>query len=77
MTKSANVKPAIHGNAFRQIREQSLHQSLTAFATRAGVDAGQLSRIENGKRNYASYGWLLKVAAGLGEPVDAIARYER
>lgn len=38
------------------------------------MDPGQLSRIENGKRKYASYGWMLKVAGGHGVPVEAIAR---
>jgi transcriptional regulator with XRE-family HTH domain len=60
------------GEIIRRLR-RSRREGLAAFARRVGVDPGQLSRIETGKRKYASYGWLLKVANGLGVPIDAIA----
>jgi transcriptional regulator with XRE-family HTH domain len=66
----------VDGNLIRRIRRESLHESLTAFATRVGVDKGFLSRIERGERTTASYNWLHKVATGLGVPVEAIARFE-
>jgi hypothetical protein len=62
------------GNLIRRLRKQSRRETLTGFAARVGVDAGQLSRIERGLRTYASYGWLHRVAEGLGVPVEAIAR---
>lgn len=61
------------GNLIRRLRKAS-HEGLAAFARRVGVDAGQLSRVERGTRLHASYGWLLKVANGLGVPIEAIAR---
>lgn len=66
----------VDGNLIRRIRRESLHESLTGFAARVGVDAGALSRIENGKRKIASYNWLARVAGGLGVPVEAIGRYD-
>jgi len=50
--------------------------TLTGFAELARVDAGQLSRIENGKRDRASFGWVARVADTLGVPVEAVARDE-
>lgn len=66
----------VDGNLIRRIRRESLHETLPAFAERVGVDKGALSRIERGVRTTASYNWLSRVAAGLGVPVEAIARYE-
>jgi transcriptional regulator with XRE-family HTH domain len=60
------------GALIRRLRKAT-HEGLVAFARRAGVDAGQLSRIERGLRRRASYGWLLRVAEALGVPVEAIA----
>lgn len=67
----ARMRP--DGTLIRRLRKQSKRETLTGFAARVGVDAGQLSRIERGQRTYASYGWLHRVADGLGVPVEVIA----